>query len=124
MKSSTMSSGWWPSASAPRTCSLSSSLAPIDASLEPARVEHGKQLYFRHCSPCHGPSAVGGGFLPDLRTSQPPVYEELPAIVLEGGRLDRGMPEFGSFLRALDVADLREYLLDRRAALVTEQGLR
>ena len=96
-------------------------VVPIEARLEPARVERGKRVYFRHCAPCHGPSAVGGGFLPDLRTSQPAVYEELPAIVLEGGRLDRGMPEFGSFLRAEDVADLREYLLDRRAALVAEQ---
>ncbi len=96
-------------------------VAPIEARLDPARVERGKKLYFRHCSPCHGPAAIAGGFLPDLRSSRPPVYEALGAIVLEGGRLDRGMPAFGSVLGAEDVADLRDYLLDRRAALVLGQ---
>ncbi len=96
-------------------------VSPIEARLDPARVERGKKLYFRHCSPCHGPAAIAGGFLPDLRSSRPPVYEALGAIVLEGGRLDRGMPAFGSVLDAEDVADLRDYLLDRRAALVLGQ---
>jgi quinohemoprotein ethanol dehydrogenase len=97
-------------------------VAPVEARLDPARVLRGKRIYFRHCAPCHGPSAVGGGFIPDLRRSPPAVYEALPAIVLEGGRLDRGMPAFGSFLRAEDVADLRDYLLERRAALVAEEA--
>jgi quinohemoprotein ethanol dehydrogenase len=97
-------------------------VVPIEARLDPARVERGKRIYFRHCGPCHGPSAVGGGFLPDLRRSAPAVYDALPAIVLEGGRLDRGMPEFAGFLGAEDVADLRDYLLERRAALVAEQA--
>jgi alcohol dehydrogenase (cytochrome c)/quinohemoprotein ethanol dehydrogenase len=97
-------------------------VVPIDAQLDPARVAKGEELYFHYCAPCHGPAAIGGGFLPDLRTSQPPVYEALGAIVLEGGRLDRGMPEFASILSAQDLADLREYLLDRRAALVAQQS--
>jgi hypothetical protein len=63
---------------------------------------------------------VGGGTLPDLRRSAPAVYDALAAIVLQGARLERGMPEFGSFLGAEDVADLRHYLLERRAALVAE----
>jgi hypothetical protein len=32
------------------------------------------------------------------------------------------MPAFASFLGAEDVAELREYLLDRRAALVAQQS--
>jgi hypothetical protein len=64
---------------------------------------------------------VGGGTIPDLRRSAPAVYDAFPAIVLEGGRLERGMPGFGSVLRAEDLADLREYLLERRAALVAEE---
>jgi quinohemoprotein ethanol dehydrogenase len=95
-------------------------VVPIEARLEPARLERGKRLYFRFCGPCHGPSAVGGGTLPDLRRSAPAVYDALAAIVLQGARLERGMPEFGSFLGAEDVADLRHYLLERRAALVAE----
>jgi quinohemoprotein ethanol dehydrogenase len=97
-------------------------VTPIEARLDPARGLRGKRLYFRHCAPCHGPSAVGGGFIPDLRRSDPAVYDAFPAIVLEGGRLDRGMPAFGSFLGAGDAADLRDYLLERRAALVAEEA--
>jgi len=99
-------------------------VVPIDARLDPDRAQRGRKLYYRFCSPCHGPAAIGGGFLPDLRRSQPAVYEQLPAIVLGGGRIDRGMPEFASFLDAEDVADLRAYLLERRAALVAEQARR
>jgi quinohemoprotein ethanol dehydrogenase len=97
-------------------------VAPIEARLDPMRIERGEKLYFRHCAPCHGPAAIGGGFLPDLRSLQPPVYEALGPIVLDGGRVDRGMPAFGSFFGAEEVADLRDYLLDRRAALVAGQA--
>ena len=44
-------------------------LTPIEARIDPERSQRGKKLYFRHCAPCHGPSAVGGGFIPDLRRS-------------------------------------------------------
>jgi mono/diheme cytochrome c family protein len=97
-------------------------VVPIEARLEPERVERGRKTYYRSCSPCHGPAAIGGGFLPDLRMSQPAVYDELPAIVLEGGRVDRGMPAFAESLDDGDVADLRHFLLERRAELVAEQG--
>ncbi len=99
-------------------------VVPIEARLEPARVAQGERLYFRYCGACHGPAAIGGGFLPDLRMAQPAVYDELPAIVLHGGRLDRGMPDFGAFLSAEDVGDLRQYLLARRAELVAEPRVR
>jgi alcohol dehydrogenase (cytochrome c)/quinohemoprotein ethanol dehydrogenase len=96
-------------------------VTPIEARIDPQRAQRGKKIYFRHCSPCHGPAAVGGGFLPDLRRSAPAIYEALPAIVLDGGRLDGGMPAFGSFLGLEDVADLRAYLLERRAELVAQE---
>jgi PQQ-dependent dehydrogenase (methanol/ethanol family) len=96
--------------------------SPIEARLDPARVERGFALYHRFCGACHGPFAIGGGTLADLRRVAPAVYDALPSIVLEGARLSRGMPGFGAWLDAEDVADLREYLLDRRAALVAERG--
>jgi PQQ-dependent dehydrogenase (methanol/ethanol family) len=96
-------------------------VVPIEARVDPARARRGNKLYFRFCASCHGPSAVGGGFLPDLRRSPPAVYDQLEAIVVGGGRLDRGMPDF-AFFGAGDVADLRDYLLDRRAALVAGGG--
>ena len=42
--------------------------------------------------------------------------------MLEGGRLDRGMPSFAGFLDAAQLADVRQYLLSRRNALAAEQA--
>jgi len=94
----------------------------IEAHVEPQRVARGEQHYFRYCASCHGPAAIGGGTLPDLRRSAPAVYEDLEGIVLSGSRLARGMPGFGDFLGPEDVTDLRAYLLSRRAALVAGPG--
>jgi len=92
----------------------------IDAHVDPQRVARGERHYFRYCASCHGPAAIGGGTLPDLRRAAPAVYEDLERIVLSGSRLARGMPGFGDFMGSEDVADLRTYLLSRRAALVAE----
>jgi alcohol dehydrogenase (cytochrome c)/quinohemoprotein ethanol dehydrogenase len=91
-------------------------LAPIEARAEPERAARGERSFFRYCATCHGPAAIGGGTLPDLRRSAPAVYEDLEAIVRAGSRLSRGMPSF-DFLTGEDVADLRAYLLARRAEL-------
>jgi quinohemoprotein ethanol dehydrogenase len=92
----------------------------IDAAIDPQRAERGERHYFRYCASCHGPAAIGGGTLPDLRRSAPAVYDDLERIVLSGSRLARGMPGFGDFMGPEDVADLRAYLLARRAALAAE----
>ena len=96
--------------------------APIETRLDPKRVEEGRKLFARFCSHCHGPFAISGGTIPDLRRSEPAIYEALPAIVLEGGKLAGGMPSFAGFLDAAQVADVRQYLLSRRAALVAEEA--
>jgi quinohemoprotein ethanol dehydrogenase len=64
---------------------------------------------------CHGIGAVGGGVLPDLRTSDPAIYDSLAAIVLQGARSPMGMPRFDAFLKPDDVKAIRAYLLARRA---------
>jgi quinohemoprotein ethanol dehydrogenase len=95
---------------------------PIEVQLDPKRVEEGRKVYARFCSHCHGPFAISGGTVPDLRRAQPAIYDALPSIVLEGARLDRGMPSFADFLDAAQVADVRQYLLSRRQALVAEEA--
>ena len=95
-------------------------LAPIDEPLDPARVESGRRIYTRFCGHCHGPHAISGGVVPDLRRSAPAIYEVLPAIALEGSLLARGMPSFGGVLDEAMLADIRQYLLSRRAALAAE----
>jgi quinohemoprotein ethanol dehydrogenase len=95
-------------------------LAAIDGPVDATRVARGEQTFFRYCASCHGPSAIGGGTLPDLRRSSPAVYDDLAGILLSGSRLARGMPSFGNFFGAEDVADLRAYLLSRRAELAAQ----
>jgi quinohemoprotein ethanol dehydrogenase len=97
---------------------------PIEAKLDPAQVAHGEQIFYRYCSTCHGPGAIGGGTVPDLRRSPPAIYDELGPILLQGARLDGGMPSFGAFLRDDDVSAVRAYLIERRAELVREESAR
>jgi mono/diheme cytochrome c family protein len=95
-------------------------VVPIDEPLDPARVESGRRIYTRFCGHCHGPHAISGGVVPDLRRSAPAIYDALPAIALEGSLLGRGMPSFDGVLDAAMLADIRQYLLSRRAALVAQ----
>ncbi|MEZ4330449.1 MAG: PQQ-dependent dehydrogenase, methanol/ethanol family [Myxococcota bacterium] len=97
---------------------LAQSPTEIDAPLDPARVERGRTRYIRFCGHCHGPFAISGGMIPDLRRSAPVIYDRLPAIVLEGERAARGMPRLDGVLDAEAVGDIRQYLLSRRAALI------
>ena len=95
-------------------------VTPIDEKLDPARVESGRERYIRYCAHCHGPFAIAGGMLPDLRRSSPAIYDTLPTIVLQGALLERGMPSFGKFLDEPGLAEIRQYLLSRRAALIAD----
>ncbi|MDX1649636.1 MAG: PQQ-dependent dehydrogenase, methanol/ethanol family [Myxococcota bacterium] len=106
----------------PVQAAMERELAAIPAELDPAEVARGNAVYHRWCSVCHGPGAVSGGVLPDLRESRPAVYDVLPEIVLEGALLGGGMPRFDRWLDADDVAALRAYLLARREALRAERA--
>lgn len=97
-------------------------LAAVPVELDPALVKQGNLVYHRWCSVCHGPGAVSGGVLPDLRKSEPAVYDILPDIVLRGARLPQGMPRFDRWLGTDDVAAVRSYVLARRAALRAERA--
>jgi quinohemoprotein ethanol dehydrogenase len=97
------------------------SFEPIVADLPAAEVAAGMRVFHEWCVACHGPAAIGGGTIPDLRTAAPAVYDALPKIVLEGALRSKGMPGFGEWLDVNDVAVLRAYLLSRRAELATEQ---
>ena len=101
---------------------LARPVTAIDAPLDAGRIESGRRIYTRHCGHCHGPHAISGGVVPDLRRSPPPIYDALPAIVQGGSLLARGMPSFAGVLDEADVSDVRQYLLSRRAALVAEAG--
>ncbi len=99
---------------------LDGEIERIEEALDPARVREGTRLFHQWCAACHGPLAIGGGSLPDLRRSRPEIYEALARIVLDGALLEKGMPAFGQWLGPEQVASIRAYLLDRRAALTSE----
>ena len=96
-------------------------LAAIPAEFEPEAVQHGSDVYHRWCLVCHGPGAVGGGVLPDLRMAKPAIYETLDAIVLGGAFQANGMPRFDQWIGSEEVDAIRTYLLARRAALLAEE---
>jgi quinohemoprotein ethanol dehydrogenase len=97
-------------------------IAALPAKFDAKLVTRGNQTFHRWCATCHGVGGVSGGVLPDLRKSDPKIYEMLDEIVLRGALLNNGMPRFDPWLRREDVAALRAYLLTRRAALLQEEG--
>jgi quinohemoprotein ethanol dehydrogenase len=90
-------------------------IAALPAKFDKALVKRGSDTYARWCAACHGVGVVGGGVLPDLRKSDPAIYDALDAIVLQGMRSPMGMPRFDAFLKPDDVKAIRAYLLARRA---------
>jgi quinohemoprotein ethanol dehydrogenase len=81
----------------------------VDAS--PAEVERGGLLYARHCLACHGPLAIGGGSIPDLRYSSAAVHARFAEIVVGGALADRGMPGFGDAFGADDARAIQAYVI-------------
>lgn len=90
---------------------------PIASTASAEDVNAGATVYAEWCSVCHGPAAVSGGVVPDLRYAAPEVLASFEDIVLGGTRADRGMPSFERWLTPEDVDLIRAYVLDRRSKL-------
>ena len=99
--------------------------------VEVTRVEHdssradidaGRLLFNQYCLVCHGYGAVGGGVIADLRESRELVFDNYEAILLDGRRIDRGMPAFADVLDRQKVELLRSYVLHRRDMLIDQQA--
>ncbi|MEH6758137.1 MAG: PQQ-dependent dehydrogenase, methanol/ethanol family [Parasphingorhabdus sp.] len=87
---------------------------PPEPTGTPEQVAEGKALYGRFCLVCHGDSAVGNGFTPDLRVSGTLPSAEAWASVITGGALKQhGMVSFLTQLKANQVEALRHYVIDR-----------
>lgn len=79
-------------------------------------IAHGKGVYARFCSVCHGDAAMGSGLLPDLRRSY--VIADAQAwsdIVLGGALSGSGMVSFEKYLSPEDASAVRAYVIDRAA---------
>ena len=77
-----------------------------------AEVEHGGLLYARFCLGCHGPFAIGGGSLPDLRYSSAETHARFGDIVAGGALADLGMPSFGDRLTPDDARAIEAYVIE------------
>ncbi|MFP6782004.1 MAG: PQQ-dependent dehydrogenase, methanol/ethanol family [Gammaproteobacteria bacterium] len=91
-------------------------VTPLDDpkfTVEPELAAAGKTLFVKHCAMCHGPGAVAGGGVPDLRASAIVLsLEATSAIVIDGQRVARGMPQFGE-MKKTDIQAIQHYLRDQ-----------
>jgi len=90
---------------------------PVEFQASKEQIDKGAVLFARSCAVCHGIAGISGGATPDLRYSQPAVYNKYPAIVLEGEFSSVGMPGLKKWLSKEDVEAIRVYVLKRRAEL-------
>ncbi|MFG6284564.1 PQQ-dependent dehydrogenase, methanol/ethanol family [Sphingomonas sp. S6] len=79
-----------------------------------AQVTSGKAHFGRYCQVCHGDSAIGNGFTPDLRVSGALANADAwKSVIIDGALKDRGMVSFSRVLTPADVEALRAYVIDR-----------
>lgn len=99
---------------------------PVPAALpyntDVAFLQKGSTLFAGHCVMCHGIAAISGGSVADLRYSTESTLKTYPKIVLDGIYAGLGMPSFRNRLTAADVEAIRNYILDRRAAIGKSAG--
>ncbi len=82
-------------------------------------IKHGGEVYTQYCSVCHGANGL------QARTSFPNLtvtpllwtQEGFDQVVLQGGRADKGMGNFGKDLKPEDSVAVREYLISRANAV-------
>jgi quinohemoprotein ethanol dehydrogenase len=97
----------------PLTRLASRRVTAIPNTASAADIAAGQRLFATYCVRCHGGATV----LPDLRRSTPSMLNGLEKI-LAGALVERGMPQFAEFDKAM-IAQLRGYLLDERRKLAT-----
>jgi cytochrome c oxidase cbb3-type subunit 3 len=87
-------------------------------------VQKGNALFQQSCAACHGTGAMGG-IGPNLLASpivrEPVYYGGTAALVIQGGRADRGMPAFPS-LTDTDISDILAFLQARILVFDKESG--
>ena len=86
---------------------------PPRATADAATVAAGEALFDRFCSVCHGQAAVGGGVVPDLRTSPFIAVDAWYSIVLDGALRQGGMAPFAQVLDRTQASAIRDYVIHR-----------
>jgi quinohemoprotein ethanol dehydrogenase len=82
------------------------------------QVERGGRVYETTCGWCHGPGAVSGGVLPDLRRSAALADKDTwKAIIIDGTLSESGMASFRKVLSSDDVENVRSYVAAKSKVL-------
>ncbi len=94
---------------------------PPNTRLDESAVASGRTLYNGHCGMCHGPSAISGSVMPDLRYLSAEKHQIFVGI-LAGAYANRGMPSFNDTLDAEQVDSIHQYLIQRGRDLRASLG--
>ena len=88
-------------------------VAPPEQTATAEQVAAGKPLYNQYCSTCHGPQAIGGGLIQDIRYGgalhNAKVWDQ---VVSKGLFASKGMAGFESVLSTEQVANIRAYVVE------------
>lgn len=76
-------------------------------------IEKGANLYARTCANCHGPQAVSGGVIKDLRHMTSQTHAMFNDIVLKGTMSGLGMASFANVLSESDAEAIHAYVIAR-----------
>jgi quinohemoprotein ethanol dehydrogenase len=83
---------------------------PVANTADPERIAAGRVLFSRSCAICH--ANVDGGMTPDLRRMSANTHASFNAIVLNGARRYRGMPQWDDVLNEDEAGAIHDYLID------------
>lgn len=76
-------------------------------------IAKGADLYARTCANCHGPQAVSGGVIKDLRHMTAQTHAMFNDIVLKGTMSGLGMASFANVLSESDAEAIHAYVIAR-----------
>lgn len=73
-------------------------------------IDKGRQLYKQACYKCHGNNGISGGTIPDLRNFAAKADHYEMFMVIQAGRLDRGMPAWNDYLTEDEIKKIVVYV--------------
>src|SRR3546814_16589026 len=85
---------------------------PPPVTADAATVNKGRDLYNGYCGMCHGPNAMSGGVIPDLRYLTPEKHKIFNGI-LAGASASKGMPPIIVVLKPADADAIHPSLIQR-----------
>jgi quinohemoprotein ethanol dehydrogenase len=92
---------------------------PPEFKADEKTIARGRELYNGNCGMCHGPNAIAGSVIPDLRYLTPEKHQMFAGI-LAGAFASRGMPSVMDKFTAEDVEAVHQYVIKRAHDLKKE----